>query len=220
MKKILLLSIAAMLSFSAITQQLFFEAYSGYGLTAYDDDKYSDSQGFIPLGFKIAGGHEHVQAGFDFRRYITQPNFELGDLVNRKHQFNEDYYGAFVRGNISSLPAYRIGLILGAGMGYYQPTMEVYAIDIETDPIETIEYEKFLGYNFYIGVSAPIWAQLHWEIGYEFNMTDRPELLTQKIPGYAANYHLIHVGLSGNFVFGNTEKACRRTMINRDKGRR
>lgn len=204
-------------AFAVQAQQLFFEAYSGYNLTKYDHDIYSKSVGYIPLGFKIAGGHEHVQLGFDYRQHITNPEFELSEPLPVRHEFEETFYGAFLRGNISSLPAYRFGLIGMVGAGYYKPTRQTYLL--EDDVIQSeLEYDKKVGYNFYLGVSAPIFAQLHWELGYQYNITEREDL--GKTEKYKANYHHIHVGLSGNFVFGNTQKRCRRVISSSGKGRR
>lgn len=217
MKKLIYVSLLFFASIEVFGQQLFFEAYSAYNLTAYDNELYPDSKGYFPLGFKIAGGHQYVQAGIDYRQHLTDPEFEItsNPLLYRRHTFKETYYGAFIRGNVSSLPAYRFGLIMSAGMGYYKPTLNVFDTKDATDPIETLEYDKKLGYNFYIGVSAPIYAQLHWEIGYQYNLIDRQGLPEKNLPGYAANYHMIHVGLSGNFVFGNTEKRCRQVISSR-----
>lgn len=214
MKKLIFLLAFVSTSYGLFGQQLFFEAYSAYNLTAYDSELYADSKGFFPLGFKIAGGHHYVQAGFDYRQHLTNPKFEIGDnpLLYRRHEFKETYYGAFIRGNVSSLPAYRFGLIMSVGGGYYQPTRLVFDSKNATDPIDELEYDKKWGYNFYIGVSAPIYAQLHWELGYQYNLVERQDLLEKNVAGYAANYHMIHVGLSGNFVFGNTAKHCRRVI--------
>ena len=214
MKNLLILSIFLVTGLSLNAQQLFVEAYSGYHLTDYDAEAYSESVGYFPIGFKVAGGHEHVQIGLDYRQHLTNPEFELLNGA-AKDDFKETYYGAFIRGNISTLPAYRFGLILSAGMGYYVPTAQSYLAESST-PVSTFEYDKKLGYNFYIGVSAPIYAQLHWELGYQYNMYDRVNG-PAGVPDYAGNYHAIHVGLSGNFVFGNTEKRCRRVIITRDR---
>lgn len=209
MKKLLITLSCMTFGLFAFGQQLFVEAYTGYHLTDYGYDLYEESAGYFPIGFKVAGGHEHVQAGIDFRQHISNPEFELLNGSSRV-DFEETYYGAFIRGNISSLPAYRFGLILSAGIGYYVPTSNTYLAE-SPEPISSFEYDKNLGYNFYIGVSAPIYAQLHWEIGYQYNMVDRTNG-PAGIPDYAGNYHAIHVGLSGNFVFGNTAKKCRRVI--------
>ena len=214
------LSFSLLLVFTAtfaFAQQLFFEAYSGYQLTMYDQKGYDEPTGYIPIGFKIAGGHEHIQLGFDYRQHITNPEFtevsvpQVGTLG--VSDFEETFYGAFLRGNISSLPAYRFGLVAAVGAGYYQPTQNFFLGDnTEDNPQFTREYDRKLGYNFYLGISAPIYAQLHWELGYQLNMVDH--VLDGEV-ARVGNYQSIHVGLSGNFVFGNTEKRCRRVISSR-----
>ncbi len=207
-------------SFNLFAQQLFVEAFSAYNLTKFDHTDYSTQSGYFPIGFKIAGGHEHVQGGLEYHTGITNSEFEVFETngSGSNHKFEQSYYGLFVRGNLSSLPAYRFGLIGSMGVGYYSPTRKIYALEGEGSEIgSALEYEKNIGYNFYIGVSAPIWAQLHWELGYQFNAIKRQELVEFGIPEYGANFHSIHVGLSGNFVFGNTEKRCRRVYKSRKR---
>lgn len=223
MKKLTLtLLFAATFSF-AFSQQVFFEAYSGYQLTKYDDEGYDSSQGYIPIGFKIAGGHEHVQLGFDYRQHITNPEFEglsfPGTGVAAVSDFKETFYGAFIRGNLSTLPAYRFGLIGSVGAGYYNPTQNFYLTSDNAQagtPDLKLDYDRKLGYNFYLGISAPIYAQFHWELGYQLNMVDH--VLDGEF-SRAGNYHSIHVGFSGNLVFGNTEKRCRRVITSSGRGR-
>ena len=213
MKKFTLALTFLAISFGAFAQQLFVEAYSGYNLTMYQGvEELEESTGYVPIGFKVAGGHEHFQLGIDYRQHITNPEFDytlpgLGTLGTTS--FEETFYGAFLRGNVSSLPAYRFGLIAAVGAGYYKPTQSTSILD---EAFPSPEYDRKLGYNFYIGISAPIYAQLHWEFGYQLNMVD------QYVDGekfQTGNYQHIHVGLSGNFVFGNTEKKCRRVISSR-----
>lgn len=214
MKQITLIFAMLFGGMTAFGQQLFFEAYSGYNLTAYDGMTYNESQGYIPIGFKIAGGHEHVQIGIDYRQHITNPTFELEALGTdlATFDFEETYYGAFLRGNLSTLPAYRFGLIGSVGAGYYTPTLNSYAGEGTDNLLSSTEYDRKLGYNFYLGISAPIYAQLHWEIGYQLNLVDH---VADGVMVNTGNYHSIHVGLSGNLVFGNTEKRCRRVITSR-----
>lgn len=213
MKKFTLALTLMAFSFGAFAQQLFVEAYSGYNLTMYQGvDQLEDATGYVPIGFKLAGGHEHFQLGIDYRQHITNPELEytipdLGTLGSTS--FEETFYGAFLRGNVSSLPAYRFGLIAAVGAGYYKPKQNLYLGEPSDDPSATLDYDRKLGYNFYIGISAPIYAQLHWEIGYQLNMVDH-YIDGEKFQ--TGNYQHIHVGLSGNFVFGNTEKKCRRVI--------
>jgi len=69
-----------------------------------------------------------------------------------------------------------------------------------------------LGFNAGLGISAPIYTILHWEIGYQFNFVDRDEQMTRAIPDYKAYYHSFQMGLSLNLVFGNVAKKCRRVI--------
>jgi len=216
MKKLSLFIAVLLCGNLAFSQQLFVEAFSGYNLTAYDLQEY-DPTGYVPIGFRVAGGHEHVQLGVEYRQNITNPEFtfEGGDplVPILREEFEETYIGGFIRGNLSSLPAYRFGLVLKAGAGYYNTKRSVY--DLPSDVLQreaTFEYDKKLGYNVGIGISAPIWTLLHWEIGYQFNAVERDEVMAQSIPGYKAYYHSFQMGLSLNMVFGNTAKKCRRVI--------
>lgn len=215
MKKFTLALTLMAFSFGAFAQQLFVEAYSGYNLTMYQGiDELEDATGYVPIGFKLAGGHEHFQLGIDYRQHITNPEFEYtlpGIGTAATTSFEESFYGAFLRGNVSSLPAYRFGLIAAVGAGYYKQNQDILVGEIAEVPLE---FDRKLGYNFYIGISAPIYAQLHWEIGYQLNMVDH-YLDGEKFQ--TGNYQHIHVGLSGNFVFGNTEKKCRRVISSRGR---
>ena len=211
MKQITLILAIMLYGMTAFSQQLFFEAYSGYNLTNYGGTTFDETEGYVPIGFKLAGGHEHVQIGFDYRQHITNPTFETGaagiDLAT--FDFEETFYGAFLRGNISSLPAYRFGLIGSVGAGFYTPTFNSFLGEGTDNQISSVEYDRKLGYNFYLGVSAPIFAQLHWELGYQYNIVD--QVLDGEVIN-SGNYHSIHIGLSANLVFGNTEKRCRRVI--------
>ncbi len=213
MKKASFLSIFLFLSFLVSAQQLMFEVFSGVNSTAYDLPEYNEAQWYVPIGIRLAGGHEHVQLGAEYRQNITHPAFELNDY---KDEFEETYKGLFLRGNFSSLPAYRFGLVLKAGMGYYETTNNYYILPSEILDLKT-DIERQLGYNLSIGVSSPIYTILHWEIGYQFNYVNRPE--TSLIPNaYNASYHSFQMGLSLNLVFGNTAKKCRRVISsNRSK---
>ncbi|MEM9819481.1 MAG: hypothetical protein AAF985_00355 [Bacteroidota bacterium] len=217
MKQLTLTLFTIVLSLGLHGQQLFFEGFSGYNRTAYNLSEYNSAQGYVPLGFRIAGGFERIQLGAEYRRQITNPAFTFTNPTNgedfRREEFVETYYGALLRANISSLPAYRFGLVLKAGAGFYNTTRQLYALPEEiiiSD--ETFEYDRRLGFNAGIGVSAPIYTLLHWEIGYQFNFVDRDEQLTRAIPEYQAYYHSFQMGLSLNLVFGNVAKKCRRVI--------
>ncbi len=219
MKKALLLTLISAFALNINAQQLFFEVFSGYNLTAYDAKDYNEQQGYVPIGARLAGGLEHVQLGVEYRQNITDAEFLIldettGDEI-RKDIFNESYYGGFIRANISSLPAYRFGLILKAGAGYYNTKRE--AFSLPTDAIDRLlshEYDKTLGFNGGIGISAPIYTFLHWEIGYQFNYVQRDavETLDFQIEKHNGFYHSFQMGLSMNLVFGNTAKRCRRVI--------
>ena len=224
MKKLLLSLFIASFAFGLQAQQLFFEISSGYNLTAYEGVDYAESAGYVPIRARLAGGFEHVQLGVEYDMNLTNPEFNFndpttGELIGRQ-EFDNNYYGLFVRGNLSSLPAYRFGVILGAGLGYYS-SESTYTSLPDGMVIERIpELERRLGYNFRIGVSSPIYTLLHWEIGYQFNYMNYEKdadgiLLDQPFQPY---FHSIQAGLSLNLVFGNVEKKCRRVMgSNRSK---
>lgn len=188
-------------------QQLFFEVYSGINATAYAPTQYEQTQWYPPIGVRVAGGHEHVQVGLEYRKNIGHPAFDLGAV---KTEFEESYQGLFLRGNFSSLPAYRFGLVLKAGAGYYEARQNNYSIPGEALS-QKFDLERQLGYNAGIGISAPIYTLLHWEIGYQFNFVERPEALAPD-SNFQASYHSFQMGLSLNLVFGNTAKKCRRVI--------
>lgn len=206
MKRLITL-VAIALSFNfCIAQQLMFEVFSGVNSTAYDIDQYGDTKWHVPLGARIAGGHEHVQLGIEYRKNITHPVFDSEIL---RDEFDQQYYGGFIRANFSSLPVYRFGLVLRAGAGYYIDTHNIYVLPNENLD-KSQEYDKVFGYNGGIGISSPIWTIIHWEIGYQYNYMKRnDELILQK---YKASYHSFQMGVSLNLVFGNTAKKCRRTI--------
>ncbi len=207
MKKAILTIIFLTTFFLLHAQQLMFEVYSGINATAYDSDILNnETKWYPPIGFRIAGGHEHVQLGIEYRKNIDHPVF---DGIQRI-EFEETYQGLFLRGNFSSLPAYRFGLVLKAGAGYYEARQNNYSLPSETLE-QSLDLERQLGYNAGIGVSAPIYTLLHWEIGYQFNFVERPDALASDVT-YRASYHSFQMGLSLNLVFGNTAKKCRRVM--------
>ena len=133
-----------------------------------------------------------------------------GDPATTREEFEETYYGGFLRVNTSSLPAYRFGLIIKAGAGYYNTKRMLYALPSEVlENGSTIDYGKKLGFNAGLGISAPIYTLLHWEIGYQFNAVQRDEMTLPEHKGY---YHSFQMGLSLNLVFGNVAKRCRRVI--------
>jgi len=200
-------------------QQLYIDAFSGYNLTAYQDTpQYSDGTGYVPIGARIGGGLEHVQLGLEYQQQASNPVFEISNELGVRtfdQEFITTYYGGFVRGNLSTLPAYRFGVILMAGVGQYNT--EVQQTDFLSQTMQTIKYDKTLGYNFKIGFSSPIYTILHWEFGYQINIVDRPENLG--LPAHNAIHHSFQAGLSLNFVFGNVAKKCRRVIDTGASGR-
>lgn len=214
MMKQLMLVLTVFVCLQANGQQLFFETFSGYNMTAYENVG-DGNEGYVPLGFRLAGGLEHVQIGGEYRRNITNPSFQVGDSPF-KTEFEETYYGALLRGNVSTLPAYRFGLIIKAGAGYYQGKEMTFENNILISE-NTIEFDKTFGWNAGLGISAPIAGLVHWEIGYQFNSVKRdiPGSISEKLN---MSYHSFQMGLSLNLVFGNTAKRCRR-VISSKRGR-
>ena len=219
MKKLFFALVFFVLSDLVSAQQLFVEIFSGYNKTVFELEKYSSSAHFFPIGGRLAGGLEHVQLGVEYRQNLSNPEFAFKDNAEppkaiQIDEFDMQYYGAFLRGNVSEIPAYRFGLILKAGAGYYNHTLISH--NLITDQTTKHTYEKLLGFNGGIGISSPIYALLHWEIGYQFNLVRHPAL--DGIPAYNAYYHSLQVGLSMNFVFGNTKKRCRRVLSSSRRG--
>jgi len=213
MKKAIFLSLFCFYLQTIFAQQLMVEVFSGVNYTAYDTKQYNEGQWYVPIGVRIAGGHEHVQIGVAYRKNITHPAFDTD--LSRK-EFEETYKGIFLRGNFSSLPAYRFGLVLKAGAGYYEAVQNAYTLPTETLDLSH-DFDRALGYNVGLGVSSPIYTLLHWEIGYQFNYVERPEIVNVS-NAYNASYHSFQMGLSLNLVFGNTAKKCRRVISgNRSK---
>ena len=202
-----------------IAQQLFVEAFSGGGRTVYELRPYSDDPSWlVPVGARIGGGLEHAQIGVEYHQTVYHPNFDIPNDLQfptdfvRREEYEQTYYGLFLRGNLSSLPAYRFGLIFKGGVGYYTSTLNQFSLPNESLQT-TVELDRKLGYNGGIGISSPIFQQLHWEIGYRFHYVERdPILALGQAQILRTSYHTFEIGLSGNFVFGNTEKRCRRVM--------
>ncbi len=215
MKKwLFVLGLSCGLIYTSYSQQLFVEAYTGYNFTAYDVKDVDQGQ-HLPIGFRLAGGLEHVQLGGEYRQHLTHPEFTYANSSGEdylRQEFDETYYGGFLRANLSSLPAYRFGLILKAGAGVYDLQRTDFSLPVD-EPKGGEEFDKKLGFSGGIGVSAPIYTLLHWEIGYQFNYV-KPMGITSG-EDFTAAYHSIQVGLSLNMVFGNTAKRCRRVISSR-----
>ena len=158
-----------------------------------------------PLGLRLAGGFEKVQLGVELHKDISHPGFVLSDAAGIgtfRTEFINQYKGGFVRVNLSSLPAYRFGLVLKVGSGLYETERKSYALPSETPISPTINYEPTFGFNGGIGISAPIYTLLHWEIGYMYHMVKWDAVALPAVESYKGHYHSIQVGLSLNLVFG------------------
>ena len=220
MKKLIVLLIAGIAFTSLQAQQLFLEVFSGYNRTNYTFDTETETKGYVPIGLRLAGGLEHFQLGVEYHTDITHPEYSVtNDLGEEfaKTQFINKYYGGLLRINASSLPAYRFGLIFKLGAGMYQVNHETRALEGDVLIGDVVEYDPTFGFNGGIGISAPIYTLLHWEIGYMYHHVkfepEAPQL------NYTGSYHSFQVGLSLNLVFGNTAETCKR-LIKDDRSSR
>ncbi|MFK7806462.1 MAG: hypothetical protein AB8F74_01550 [Saprospiraceae bacterium] len=218
MQKTLFFLLAFLVTTTLSAQQLIVEAFSAYNLTAYDNDNLNQGS-YFPLGLRVAGGHEYVQLGLEYRQSITSPELEFKDNPRRALQHDERYYGALVRVNISSLPVYRAGLVLKGGAGFYNYEER----QIETDNnliLNKNELGRQLGYNAGAGLSLPIYGMFHLEIGWQYNMVGRDAYVDEGLamPEYDANYHSFQFGFSTNFMFGKKSVECKNRK-HRKRGR-
>ncbi len=209
MQKTLFFVLAFMLTTTLSAQQLIIEAFSAYNLTAYDYDEI-DQGGYFPLGLRVAGGHEYVQLGLEYRQSITSPELEGKADPTTALQFDETYYGALLRINLSSLPVYRAGFVIKGGAGYYNYKQRI----VQTSNnliLDEHKFDKKLGYNAGAGLSLPIYGMFHLEIGWQYNMVGRDEYKGEGVetPSYDANYHSFQFGFSTNFMFGKKSIECR-----------
>ena len=217
MKKILISSLFLVWLTNLQGQQLHFNAWSGLNRTMYDLPKYSDNQGFLVYGGRIAFGHQNIQIGAEYETNLNNPSFDISDNdgnIFQNETFEHTYYGALIRLNSAKIPAYRAGLILKLGGGIYDSKFILTELP-DGPTYEPINYdEKFLGFNGAIGISAPIYRVLHWEVFYQFNYTNIPELQAQSIliPEFKAIHHSLQVGISLNFVFGETARRAKEIL--------
>ena len=213
----LLTLITVLLLYSVLpAQQVFLEVFSGYNFTAYDLEEFNQAEGYVPIGLRLAGGFEKIQLGAEFHQNISNPSFVFSDAAGTdvlRTEFVNTYKGGFVRVNFSSLPAYRFGLILKAGAGLYETERKSYSLPSDFLVPSDLNYEPTIGFNGGIGISAPIYTLLHWEIGYMYHMikwdaaTGAPQTTS-----YKGHYHSIQLGLSLNLVFGKVRAKCRRLV--------
>lgn len=211
MQKLIVFLLTFTVCTSLSAQQLIIEAFSAYNLTAYDNDNL-ERGAYFPLGLRVAGGHEYVQLGLEYRQSITSPEMELKELPTTAFQLDETYYGALVRINLSSLPVYRAGFVIKGGAGYYNYTQRL----VETTSsliLDEHKFDKILGFNAGAGLSLPIYGMFHLEIGWQYNIVGRDQRLIEGFeglsPAYDANYHSFQFGFSTNFMFGKKAIGCK-----------
>jgi hypothetical protein len=198
MKSLWIITLLA-LSLSLHAQQLYFEGFGTFNSTRYDAPSSGDYlnavKKYLGYGARVAFGADHVQVGGEYHANLNNPSFtgKLGETF----EFQESYYGAFLRTKISRYPAMRFGLVLRAGAGVYNTTASrtLGAGSISQD------YDAILGLNGGIGFSIPIVSHTMLELGYTYNYLERSGDVFA-LPDHTASYHAISAGLSLNFVFG------------------
>ena len=202
----LLMSLLAVLCLTpAFSQNLMLEVFSGANITAYEPEQYSDGATYFPIGFRIAAGLPNVQLGGEYHTDLKHASFEATDILGIKvtDEFENSYYGGFVRANISPNPAYAFGIILKAGVGIYNVTENT---SIGEQKIKSFEFDGQLGFNGGIGFSLPIAEKLHLEAGYAFNMVKRENNQIVGFESYDAFHHSFQLGFSYNFLFGQSAR--------------
>ncbi|MDF1867562.1 MAG: hypothetical protein P1U70_22280 [Saprospiraceae bacterium] len=188
-------------------QHLHFSSYSGLNRTSYNLENYQTNQTYYSYGGRLAMGHENFQFGLEFETNLTNPIFSISDNLGndiRKDEFSNTFYGALIRWNTSEVHAYRLGLVISIGGGFNDSKFESFSLP-DNISIETKDYsKKYLGANASLGFSGPIRNVIHWELHYQFNFNQVPELDTslEVIPKFEAIHHSIQIGLSINLVFG------------------
>ncbi len=178
------------------------EVFSGDNFTAYSLPELSKKQNFWTYGVRIAGGFRHLQFGVEYEDQLSDPSFRV-DSLQRTEAIQSNYVGALVRLKISSLPAYRFGLVVKAGAGIYD-TRRVSKPFSNPAGEQSVDYGNLLGFNAGIGFSSPLFKNLQWGFQYQFNYAHRPTLQAgqETLPKYNAIHHSIQASLSLNFVFG------------------
>lgn len=204
MNRLLLSCLAVVCLTPAFSQNLMLEVFSGANVTAYSPEEFNDAATYFPIGFRIAGGLPNVQLGGEFHTDLTNASFETTDVLGIKatDEFENSYYGGFIRANISPNPAYAFGIVLKAGAGIYNVTENVLIGDEE---LTSLEFDGQLGFNGGIGFSLPIAEKLHLEAGYVFNFVKR-EADIVGFENYDAYHHSFQIGFSYNFLFGQSAK--------------
>lgn len=191
------------LGLSLHAQQLYLEGFGTFNSTKYDapssDNYLNDVKKYLGYGGRLAFGADHVQVGGEYRSNISNPSFT--DKLGATLEFDETYYGGFLRTKISRYPAMRFGLVLRAGAGVYNTTVvrKLGAGSTSQD------YDAILGFNGGVGFSIPVLSHTMLELGYTYNYLERGNEVFA-IAEHTASYHVISAGLSLNFVFGERAK--------------
>jgi len=194
------------------------ETYGGFNRTNYKDEERSSSQDFLTYGARLAGGLPHVQLGAELEKSLTGAEFSLEE-GSRREIYRSDYVGAFLRIKLSSLPAHRFGLVLKAGAGFYDTSVELRFPGNPALDIQGSYPDKALGYHFGIGFSSPLYRTILWSLTYQFNGYKREALSlgNQALPAYTANHHSLQLGLSVNLVFGEARRRADEWLAPRKK---
>jgi hypothetical protein len=212
--KALLLPVILCFGFSLYGQHLFIEGFGDFNRTKYKQSYLDEKTSYWGFGGRIGFGADHVQVGGEFRGNLTNPLFcacdstSLANYGESHVSFRESYQGGFVRVKISRYPAMRFGLVIKLGVGVFNTTTisEKEGIAIKRD------YDPTLGFNGGIGFSTPIfkYSQTMFEVGYSYNYAQRPEMIVAAdrppIPSHNAVSHMLSLGLSYNFIFGERAK--------------
>ena len=200
MRQALAILIFATIWVALPAQQLYLEVLSGINKTVYDSDQFSTQDNYSPLGFRLAVGADHVQVGGEYRMNLSNPTLTTSEGLQLPMEFDETYYGGFLRAKISKYPAMRFGLVLRAGAGMHKSTS---IAKIPTGDV-SFEYDPILGFHGGAGFSIPVFKVVMLELGYTYNYMKRPEaeFALLKFPEHVASYHAFQAGMSFNFVFG------------------
>ncbi|MCB0518260.1 MAG: hypothetical protein H6577_20785 [Lewinellaceae bacterium] len=206
MKKAYLFLIVLSIAASGKGQQLYLEAFPAISRTSYGTDMFSAKKNYLTAGARLAAGSDHFQIGGEYRTDLTKPSFESGTATLA---FKETFYGGFLRYKIARYPAMRMGLVLKAGAGVFNTTVER-----DAGGVQEFTYDPIVGVNGGAGISIPLTRPFMIEIGYSYIYQKRPALATVPVPAHTASYHLFSAGLSLNFVFGKRKKEYDRIRQN------
>lgn len=198
-------------------QNLHISPFAGFNRTAYEFENYQSNQSFYTYGARLAFGHENFQIGGEYETNLTEPSFVISDNNNvpfRRDEFSNTFIGTFIRWNTSEVPAYRLGLVLTVGAGFHETDFNSFSIPDDRILEATTFSDKYLGFNASLGFSGPIHELLHWELHYQFDYANIPELqsLVTPFPEFRAMNHSIQLGVSMNFVFGEAAKRSKRII--------